>query len=242
MRKHGREARCRWTSRSAGNGDAARDHIKYLERQIEDLSRHEVHQAASSSANRRDGEMPPSAQSQSAAGQVDNGQESGLNIRAVPAKRKRSRGYIDDPLLDFSGVINSPTRQPQMSKQQEDCYAREVNAMMGAVPDGPHEQGIFGTSSAANFIKQVKRIIDAKVHSPDDHQHENLEIGNENQFVSRVERERKREVQLEPEVGLDYVLPTRKTADSLMSLYWELVHPLYPFVDREGMYTVYESL
>lgn len=114
--------------------------------------------------------------------------------------------------------------------------------MMGAVPDGPHEQGIFGTSSAANFIKQVKRIIDAKVHSPDDHQHENSEIGNESQFVSPVERKRKREVQLEPEVGLDYVLPTRKTADSLMSLYWELVHPLYPFVDREGLCTVYESL
>jgi hypothetical protein len=100
----------------------------------------------------------------------------------------------------------------------------------------------FGSSSAANFIKQVKRIIGAKVHSPDDHKHENLEIGNEDQFVSRVERKRKRQVQLEPEVGLDYVLPTRKTADSLMSLYWELVHPLYPFVDKEGISTVYESL
>jgi hypothetical protein len=32
------------------------------------------------------------------------------------------------------------------------------------------------------------------------------------------------------------------TAEFLMNLYWELVYPLYPFVDKEGICTVYESL
>jgi hypothetical protein len=85
-------------------------------------------------------------------------------------------------------------------------------------------------------------IIDAKVCSPDDNRQETLEICNEDQFLSRVERKRKSVIQVEPDVGLDYVLPTRKTADSLLNLYWELVHPLYPFIDKEGICTVYESL
>ena len=40
--------------------------------------------------------------------------------------------------------------------------------MVGAMLDGPHEEGFLGSSSAANFIKHVKQVIDAKVYSPDD--------------------------------------------------------------------------
>lgn len=67
-------------------------------------------------------------------------------------------------------------------------------------------------------------------------------MGNEDQFVFRVARRLKQDVEAEQEVRLDYVLPTRKTADSLMYLYWELVHPLYLFVDKDGICTVYQSL
>jgi hypothetical protein len=41
---------------------------------------------------------------------------------------------------------------------------------------------------------------------------------------------------------LDYVLPSRRRADALMSVYWSAVHPLYPFLDIIGMKSHYESL
>jgi hypothetical protein len=241
-RKHGPAARCRWISRSVGNSDVARDHIRYLESRIEDLARREVHQATTNGECIEHSATAPSSKGQAVAGKLYDGHANDLDVCGVPEKRKRSSSYVDDPLLDFSGVTNLPNSQLESSRRQEESNDREVNAMMGAVPDGPHEQGVFGTSSAANFIKQVKRIIDAKVRSPDNHQEENPEIGIEEQFASRVDRKRKRVIQVEPEIGLDYVLPTRKTADFLMNLYWELVHPLYPFVDKEGICTVYESL
>ena len=241
MRKHGRGARCRWTSRSGGNGDIAREHMKYLESRIEDLARRDVNHTACNIAQRECVEALEVSQRQPEARDLDIGRAKSVDIRAVPAKRKRSASYIGDHLQDFPKMTSSASQHLENCRRQE-TRPGEVNAMMGAVPDGPHEQGIFGGSSAANFIKQVKRIIDAKARSPDDHQQENLEEGSGDQFISRVERRHKRDVQVEQEIGLDYVLPTRKTADSLMNFYWQLVHPLYPFVDKEGICTVYQSL
>jgi hypothetical protein len=67
-------------------------------------------------------------------------------------------------------------------------------------------------------------------------------VGNEDQFAPRVARRRKQGVGVGQEARLGYVLPTRKAADSLMYLCWEIVHPLYPFVDNDGICTAYHSL
>jgi hypothetical protein len=42
--------------------------------------------------------------------------------------------------------------------------------------------------------------------------------------------------------NLNYVLPPRQVADSLMALYWKIVYPLYPYVDRYEIETAYQSL
>ncbi|KAJ5676459.1 uncharacterized protein N7477_002092 [Penicillium maclennaniae] len=42
-----------------------------------------------------------------------------------------------------------------------------VNAMMGAVEEGRLNQGFFGSSSAAGFIKQIKTAVDQRMSSPD---------------------------------------------------------------------------
>jgi hypothetical protein len=47
-------------------------------------------------------------------------------------------------------------------KCRKESYSGEVSATTGAMPDDPHEQGFIGSSSAANFIKHVKQVIDAK--------------------------------------------------------------------------------
>ena len=45
-----------------------------------------------------------------------------------------------------------------------------------------------------------------------------------------------------PGKNVDYVLPSRRMADSLMSVYWRQVHPLYPFLDPEIFPRTYESV
>ncbi|KAJ4983632.1 fungal specific transcription factor [Stagonosporopsis vannaccii] len=42
--------------------------------------------------------------------------------------------------------------------------------------------------------------------------------------------------------ALDYVLPGRRRADKLLSLYWDRVYPLYPFLDKRGFNTQYQGL
>lgn len=41
---------------------------------------------------------------------------------------------------------------------------------------------------------------------------------------------------------IDYVLPSRKRADALMTLYWRFVHELYPFLDKEQVRNDYEKI
>lgn len=41
---------------------------------------------------------------------------------------------------------------------------------------------------------------------------------------------------------IDYILPSRKRADVLMSLYWKFVHELYPFLDKEQVRNDYDKI
>jgi hypothetical protein len=103
--------------------------------------------------------------------------------------------------------------------------------MMGAV-DEPQGHGFFGSSSAASFIQQIKTAVDAKVTSP--------EARPSSMILGKVQLS-----SLEPRQKsstADYVLPPRKTADGLLEVYWRLVHPLYPFLDRYEIMSQYQTL
>jgi hypothetical protein len=109
--------------------------------------------------------------------------------------------------------------------------SKGVNAMMGAV-DEPQGHGFFGSSSAASFIQQIKTAVDAKVTSP--------EARPSSMILGKVQLS-----SLEPRQKsstADYVLPPRKTADGLLEVYWRLVHPLYPFLDRYEIMSQYQTL
>ncbi|KAI9705365.1 MAG: hypothetical protein M1820_005195 [Bogoriella megaspora] len=112
-----------------------------------------------------------------------------------------------------------------------------VNAMMGAVNEP--EQGFFGSSSAASFIKRVKTAIDAKVGSPEDWQ-QSPAPNNEVQLSKLIMPGRTKK-QPSGHVG-DHVLPLRKIADTLLDVYWVLVDPLYPFLDKPETVKAYESI
>jgi hypothetical protein len=42
--------------------------------------------------------------------------------------------------------------------------------------------------------------------------------------------------------SVDYVLPSRKTADNLLRIYWDTVHPLFPFLNQKQFEEDYDSI
>ncbi|KAL4793685.1 C6 transcription factor [Aspergillus venezuelensis] len=98
-----------------------------------------------------------------------------------------------------------------------------VNAMMGAVDEEQTSQEFFGSSSAASFMRQIKTAVDKRIASP--HQSpDTASPGRPRSSLMAIQKDKQTAFH-------DYVLPPRRTADSLMEVYWHYVFPLYPLVD-----------
>ncbi|KAL4898080.1 C6 transcription factor [Aspergillus ambiguus] len=128
--------------------------------------------------------------------------------------------------------------QPQPSPNGASRPAQRedgVNAMMGAVEEGRLTQGFFGSSSAASFMRQIKTAVDKIVSSPYRHTSDSI-LGIEPPSSLMSTRSQK------PSGVPNYVLPPRKTADSLMEVYWCFVFPLYPLVDSTLLRAEYSRI
>ncbi|PWY62062.1 hypothetical protein BO83DRAFT_373171 [Aspergillus eucalypticola CBS 122712] len=145
----------------------------------------------------------------------------------VPTRHNRPRSIVS------TATTNPDHLSPARSTSQYPTDS--VNAMMGAVEDERPTQGFFGSSSAASFIRQIKTAIDKKVSSPNRHTSDSiLGVGPPPSLMAT----KKPRLSTVP----NYVLPPRKTADSLMGVYWEFVFPLYPLVDSLQLRREYEMI
>lgn len=106
--------------------------------------------------------------------------------------------------------------------------------MMGAVEEERATQGFFGSSSAASFIRQIKIAVEEKAASQVRRASESA-LGN-------VPRSTLMSTRTTQPKFTNYVLPPRKIADGLMEVYWKLVFPLYPLVDRAQLSAAYEKI
>ncbi|RDW76781.1 transcription factor domain-containing protein [Aspergillus mulundensis] len=134
---------------------------------------------------------------------------------------------------DSVPLMNGATRSARRTSQPTES-ADGINAMMGAVEERPSQE-FFGSSSAASFMRQIKTAVDKKVSSPQqDTADPANDFGLRGSFLS-PQRHRTSAIH-------DYVLPSRKTADSLMNVYWHYVFPLYPLVDSIQLREEYARL
>ncbi|KAE8372401.1 fungal-specific transcription factor domain-containing protein [Aspergillus bertholletiae] len=138
------------------------------------------------------------------------------SISACQSSSGRNVGYIPE---------RPPTRQ----------RADGVNAMMGAVEEERPTQGFFGSSSAASFMHQIKMAVDRRVISPYRRTSDTILGASHAPGLMGTRSERPSSLQ-------NYVLPPRKTADSLMGVYWSFVFPLYPLVDSIRLRAEYEKI
>ena len=112
-----------------------------------------------------------------------------------------------------------------------------IDSMTGVIGDQTHGFGFFGSSSAGSFMRQIKSAIDAKVGASS--RCPSLGGAIKTTLLQPSPADPSSEG---PVKNVEYVLPSRRIADSLMFVYWRQVHPLYPFLDPEIFPKVYESV
>ena len=165
----------------------------------------------------------------------DNGMKRDFPSTSGPAVQRSYNGQLSNQSQwrenPFQAAVD-PNFEPLGKKGRSGV----VSAMMGAVLDEPQGQGFFGGSSAGSFIKQVRKAIDNKIESPRGVEPSNS-ILDQIQLSMLIPDGKSRQ-----KSNLNYVLPPRQVADSLMALYWKIVYPLYPYVDRYEIETAYQSL
>ena len=133
-------------------------------------------------------------------------------------------------LPDGADLPTGPSTPMSTSTQNHHSGA---NAMMGLIGDGDNvEQSAVGDSSAASFMNRIKAVLDQQLTPSSTTQPQSAAPSSAASSLLRQRRFR----------NPDYVLPSRHAADKLLQIYWLLVDPLYPFIDKEDFMPKYQSL
>ena len=132
--------------------------------------------------------------------------------------------------------VTGPRQSQEAEPQPEEVSPSEhsVHAIIGATLDEDSREGFFGSSSAGSFMQNVKKMVQQKVGG----------------ILEQPTASRHIHKQTPPALGhntlqskpVEYVLPSRRRADILMSHYWRYVHVLYPYLDKMHMEDDYEKL
>ncbi|KAH8817373.1 fungal-specific transcription factor domain-containing protein [Xylogone sp. PMI_703] len=123
----------------------------------------------------------------------------------------------------------SPSPSPESPCTESD-HGSTVNAMMGLMEE---DLQTSPNASMSSFMHQIRSVMIQKTgtlqqrRSPKTCTHA---IGDHRRPTSRSL------------FDMDFVLPPRQTADHLMEAYWRFVAPMYPFLDRDEVYTLYNAL
>jgi hypothetical protein len=107
--------------------------------------------------------------------------------------------------------------------------------MTGAV--GSDGQAFFRSNSASSFMKQIKAAVDYKVLYPS---RPPAKTGTDKPVLFVLSPAPNTEGKHSN--TFEYILPPRRIADELVGVYWELVHPLYPFLDRQRTEQAYKAI
>ncbi len=123
---------------------------------------------------------------------------------------------------------NIPPDTPQKLSQSKGKNTCSVDAMASISLPGDTGNGFYGSSSTISFIHDVCKA--ASIDGSNDAsllQTQPLP----NELAGATHR-----------MQADFQLPERKIADNLFNCYWEIVHPLFPFIYIPRFRTSYELL
>jgi hypothetical protein len=213
-----RTAECVWDlSSSQADADASLERIKFLEDKVKQLQRSTCQPNNVPNEQLHTG-FTPTAMSGTTPGDVPIGYVSHLS----PGISLRFGSAIPPSAAEHRNDLTSPSDH-------------SIPTVIGASTEGQGNEGFFGTSSAGTFMRSVKRLVESRL------QHERPE-----QPSKSTERRSSNSVPLGSHTKqtetLDYELPPRRTADSLMAAYWDHVDVIYPFLDPTEVKEGYEAI
>ena len=145
------------------------------------------------------------------------------------ALNARVTDYVEGSLTALDQAQETAKRPDEVSPSEH-----SVHAIIGATLDEDSGEGFFGSSSAGTFMQNVMKMVQQKVGEISGHPASSQHVHKQTPPASGHIT-----VKLKP---LDYVLPSRRRADILMSIYWRYVHVLYPYLDKMQMEEDYEKL
>lgn len=116
--------------------------------------------------------------------------------------------------------------------------SKGISSMTGVIGEreNSYGHGFLGSSSAGSSMRQTKSAIDVKVgfsRRPSFSGTTQPSLFTASP-VSHLDED--------GALKVEYVLPPRKTADNLVAVYWNLVYPLYPFLDWQRFEEAYQSV
>ena len=104
-------------------------------------------------------------------------------------------------------------------------------------PDAVEARGVNGDGNPGEFASKVKAAIDAKLGLPSVRKRCPIPLTDAPLFGSLSLRQT-----TDSSLQVDNVLPPRKPADHLVSLYWRYIEPLEPILDQERFFRSYQTL
>ncbi|KAK5044717.1 hypothetical protein LTR84_010491 [Exophiala bonariae] len=119
------------------------------------------------------------------------------------------------------------TSLPANSPTQTGPGPNNISAIEGAVTGEPQNEGYVGPAAAAALMDTVRRAV-APLHvagSPVSQRPDALPM-----------------MQLTSPPSLSHLLPLRQEAHALLLSYWKYVHPIYPFLYRPTLESMFSSL
>jgi hypothetical protein len=148
------------------------------------------------------------------------------------------RSYDVAPQQQYSPQQRQNSSLPHESAQRPLVFkkGRSRNIQpMHSEPDYDHSD-FFGSKSAGSFVQQIRAAINAKGSTPSPGQNTPVISGSPLPQLPTMQPK------THNGPSVEYVLPSRKTADTLLNVYWNAVHPLYPFLGRRQFQSMYEGI
>lgn len=137
---------------------------------------------------------------------------------------------------DRSPLSSIPTSRSSRDLAAIDGQSRHAAAsgMIGSLPNQAPSHEYFGGSSAGSFVSQVRAAVSQKMNIADQRSFSREMISDSDPIEAGIQRL--------PQTPVDFVLPSRRKADELLDLYWEVVYPLYPYLDKSETILKYRDL
>lgn len=169
-------------------------------------------------------------------------------ITATAATRRSTAQAVHSP-----NAIRDYDLHDANQKTPSDDHS--AHAIIGPTQEDGRSDGFFGRSSAGSFMQSVKRMVEESLSggrgggvfgSVGQNQGPQLEAPLSGHLRPTSDSSSYLPFLLSGHDGrsqlVDYVLPTRKRADGLLDAYFQNLHTLYPYLDKQQILEDYEKI